>query len=319
MRSELTTPRWWIDQIPDLSGKTVLITGANTGIGRATATALARRGASVVLACRDQTRAEAAAAAITAAAPTGTVSVLHVDLASLASVSAAAEALARRHDHLDVLINNAGVMTLVGPPRRTADDFEQHIGINHLGHFALTGRLMPLLLAAPSARVVWVSSLSQRRGSIDFDDLQWRTRRYRAFQAYSDSKLANLLTMHRMQQQLEAAQAPVISVAAHPGGARTDITRDGPLWMRLLARPETQWCTTWLTHDIASAALPTVRAAADPDVRGGDVYGPDGWQGLTGHPVRVDLGPRARDEALQQALWARSQELTDVTYQMARA
>ncbi|MGN9810147.1 oxidoreductase [Micromonospora sp. BQ11] len=316
MRSDLTTLSWGIDQIPDLSGKTVLITGANTGIGHATATALAHRGASVVLACRDQVRAEAAVAAITAAAPAGTVSVLTVDLASLASVSAAADAVARHHDRLDVLINNAGVMTLVGPPRRTADDFEQHIGINHLGHFALTGHLMPLLLAAPSARVVWVSSLSQRKGSIDFDDLHWRTRRYRAFQAYSDSKLANLLTMYHMQGQLDAAHAPMMSVAAHPGGARTDITRDGPRWMRLLARPETQWCTNWLTHDIPSAALPAVRAATDPEVRGGDVYGPAGWQGLTGRPVRVDLGPRARDEELQRTLWSRSQELTGVTYRM---
>ncbi|RKN50627.1 oxidoreductase [Micromonospora endolithica] len=318
MRSDLTTLSWGIDEVPDLSGKTILITGANTGIGRATATVLARRGASVVLACRDQAKAEAAAAAIDATAPAGSVSVLTVDLASLASVSSAADALLRRHDRLDVLINNAGVMTLVGPPRQTADDFEQHIGINHLGHFALTGRLLPLLLAAPAARVVWVSSLSQRKGAIDFDDLHWRARRYRAFQAYSDSKLANMLTMYQMQHQLDAANASVMSVAAHPGGARTDITRDGPLWMRLLARPETQWCTNWLTHDIASAALPTVRAAVDPDVRGGDVYGPAGWQGLTGPPIRVDLGSRARDETLQRTLWNRSQELTDVTYRLVR-
>ncbi|SCL29387.1 NAD(P)-dependent dehydrogenase, short-chain alcohol dehydrogenase family [Micromonospora nigra] len=316
MRPDPTTPPWTIDDVPDLDGRTVLVTGANTGIGRATALALAARGAHVVLACRDAGRADAARVAIGAAAPRGTVTTLPLDLASLDSVRRAAGQFRARHDRLDVLVNNAGVMTLTGGVRWTRDGFEQHLGINHLGHFALTGLLLEPLLAAPAGRVVQVSSLSQAGARIDRADPHWRTRRYRPFRAYGASKLANLLAAYRLHELLAAGGARAVALAAHPGACRTEISRDGPPWLRLLELPGLRWCTSWLTHEVAAAALPTVRAATDPAARGGDVYGPDGWRGLTGRPVRVDPGAGARDEAARRWLWEMSEEATGVTYRV---
>lgn len=305
---------WSGEAIPDLSDRTVLITGASNGIGRATALAIAQRGAHVVLACRDEARADATAALIRALHPAAAVEKLIVDLASIDSIHRAADRFYETHRRLDILVNNAGVMVLTGPPRYTTDGFEQHLGVNHLGHFALTGRLLAALLRSPSARIVWVSSLSYQQGTLNLDDLHWRRRRYRPFRAYGDSKLATLMAVFELQRQLTAAGAPAIAVAAHPGGARTDLMLGGPAWMRLLAKPQFHWCTNWMTQDVAAAALPTLRAATDPAVRGGDFYGPDGWRGLTGNPVRIRPAEHALDGDVHRALWDRSQELTGVTF-----
>ncbi|HTJ34670.1 MAG TPA: oxidoreductase [Dactylosporangium sp.] len=295
---------WTIDQIGDQTGRVALITGANTGVGYQTALALARRGARVVLACRDEQRGRAAAARIGAGAE-----VRRLDLASLASI----RAFELGHDRLDLLVNNAGVM--IPPYGLTGDGFETQIGVNHLGHFALTGLLLDRLLATPGSRVVTVSSNAHKRGVIDLDDLHFARRRYVPMTGYAQSKLANLLFTHALQRRLEAAGAGTLSVAAHPGAARTELMRHGPVHFRLVVSRRTRWLFSWLIQDEEPAAYPTLRAATDPGATGAAYYGPDGWGEFTGrHPVLVGTAPAVADTALQDRLWAHSQRLTGVSY-----
>lgn len=293
--------RWTTADMPDQTGRVAVVTGANTGVGLATARALAKAGATVVLACRDQARADAAAA------ETGGEPVL-LDLGSLASVRAGAERVIAQHQRVDLLINNAGVM--MTPRGRTQDGFELQIGINHLGHFALTGLLLPAMLAVPGSRIVTVSSNAHRVGEINFDDLNSRDR-YRPVAAYAQSKLANLLFAYELQRRLAAAKALPISVAVHPGSARTELARDTARIMRWgLSSP----LMSWMVQDSDQAALPSLRAATDPAVRGGDYYGPDGWNGFKGHPVRTASAPRSHDAAAARRLWEKSERLTGVAY-----
>ncbi|MFC0436332.1 oxidoreductase [Kutzneria buriramensis] len=293
--------RWTTADMPDQSGRVAVVTGANTGVGLATARALAKAGATVVLACRDRDRADAAAA------DTGGEPVL-VDLGSLDSVRAGAEQIVAAHPRVDLLINNAGVM--MTPRGRTQDGFELQIGINHLGHFALTGLLLPAMLGAPGSRVVTVSSNAHRAGEINFDDLNSRDR-YRPMAAYAQSKLANLLFAYELQRRLAAAKAMTISVAVHPGSARTELARDTPRAVRtVMASP----LMSWMVQESDQAALPTLRAATDPAVRGGDYYGPDGWNGFKGHPVRTASALRSHDAAVARRLWEKSERLTEVAY-----
>ena len=293
--------RWTTADMPDQTGRVAVVTGANTGVGLATARALAKAGATVVLACRDQARADAAAS------ETGGEPVL-IDLGSLASVRAGAERIIAAHQRVDLLVNNAGVM--MTPRGRTQDGFELQIGINHLGHFALTGLLLPAMLPVPGSRVVTVSSNAHRAGVINFDDLNSRDR-YRPIAAYAQSKLANLLFAYELQRRLAAAKARPISVAVHPGSARTDLARDSPRAVRwALASP----LMSWMVQDSDQAALPSLRAATDPAVRGGDYYGPDGWNGFKGHPVRTASAPRSHDAVAARRLWEKSERLTSVVY-----
>jgi NAD(P)-dependent dehydrogenase (short-subunit alcohol dehydrogenase family) len=303
--------RWTASQIPDQRDKTILVTGANTGIGFETARALAGRGAAVVLACRDAGKAEAAAARITEAAPGASVATVRLDLASLESVRQAAGEILARFPRLDVLVNNAGLM--MPPAGRTADGFELQIGINHLGPFALTGLLLPRLLATPGSRIVTVSSSAHRQGRMDLDDLHFDRRRYQPSAAYGQSKLANLLFTYQLQRDLAAAGAATIAVAVEPGFVRTDLPRSiaGP------TRPAVIAVTRLIGQpDAAAGALATLRAATDPGVGGGDYYGPDGWLlRASGHPVRIESSARSRDAQVQQQLWAESERLTGVTYE----
>jgi len=293
--------KWTTADLPDQTGRVAVVTGANTGVGLATARALVKAGATVVLACRDQDRADAAAAEV------GGEPVL-LDLGSLASVRAGAERIATAHPRIDLLINNAGVM--MTPRGRTQDGFELQIGINHLGHFALTGLLLPAMLDVTGSRIVTVSSNAHRTGEINFEDLNSRDR-YRPIAAYAQSKLANLLFAYELQRRLAAAKARPISVAVHPGSARTDLARDSPRVVRwLLGSP----LMSWMVQDSEQAALPTLRAATDPAVRGGDYYGPDGWNGFKGHPVRTASAPRSLDAVAARRLWEKSERLTSVVY-----
>jgi NAD(P)-dependent dehydrogenase (short-subunit alcohol dehydrogenase family) len=301
--------RWTWSDVPDQRGRTAVVTGSNSGIGYEAALELARHGAAVVLACRDLERAEGAAAGIRAAAPGATVSTLHLDLASLASVRRAAEQLCGAYDRLDLLVNNAGLM--FPPYARTEDGFELQFGTNHLGHFALTGLVLDRLLAAPGSRVVTVSSTGHRAGAIDFDDLQFERRRYLRLTAYGQSKLANLLFTYELQRRLEAARAATIALAAHPGAASTRLTRFLPGWMRTLGNGFGQ--------DARMGALPTLRAAVDPAARGGEYYGPGGWMEMRGFPRRVESSGRSHDAGAQRRLWERSEELTGVRYPLAVA
>jgi NAD(P)-dependent dehydrogenase (short-subunit alcohol dehydrogenase family) len=264
---------------------------------------LAGHGATVVLGCRDAS----------AAARIGG-DVLRLDLASLASIRAAANEFHERYDRLDLLINNAGLM--IPPYGLTTDGFELQFGVNHLGHFALTGLLLDLLTATPRSRIVTVSSNGHRRAGIDFDNLQ-SEHGYDAMTAYARSKLANLLFTYELQRRL--AETGTIAVAAHPGAARTGLMRHSPLLFRFVVSRRTKWVFSWLIQDERDGALPSLRAATDPAVRGGEYYGPDGWKEFTGQPVRVRSSAASHDPATQARLWAVSERLTGVTYHLDRS
>jgi len=301
--------RWTTADIADQHGRTVLVTGANAGIGLETAAALAAHGATVVLACRDPAKAETAAARIRAAVPGAAIETLRLNLASLASARLAAEQFRSRHRRLDLLINNAGVIHPA--PALTEDGFELHLGINHLGHFALTGLLLDQLLAVPGSRIVTVSANGHRRGDIRPDDLMlWRG--YVA--AYGRSKLANLMFTYELQRRLASAGTQTIAVAAHPGNAQTTVGRDLPDWLRAVLSPRLRPFNSWLVQDAQMGALPTLRAATDPAVSGGDYYGPAGLGEFTGHPVRVTSNARSHDAGTQRLLWEASERLTKVSY-----
>jgi NAD(P)-dependent dehydrogenase (short-subunit alcohol dehydrogenase family) len=311
---DATNKRWTVADIPDQQGKTALVTGANTGIGLETAKVLAARRATVVLGCRDLAKAEAAASQLSSATPQARVETLHLDLASLASVRQAAEQFRASYHHLNLLINNAGV---IHPAyAQTEDGFELHFGTNHLGHFALTGLLLDRLLAAPGSRIVTVSSSGHRRGDIHLDDLTLQ-HGYGLNAAYGQSKLANLMFTYELQRQLAAIGASTIAVAAHPGNAYTEAGRHMPGWVRAVLSPRLRMLNSWLLQSARMGALPTLRAAVDPLVSGGTYYGPAGLGEFTGHPTRVESSARSHDVDLQRRLWDESERLTGVYYQLA--
>ena len=305
--------RWVEQNIPPQTGKTALITGANSGLGFEAAKVLAGKGAHTVMAVRDTAKGEKAAADVRAAVPNADLEVMALDLASLASIRAFA--FMSGHNRLDLLINNAGVMTI--PYRTTADGFEMQFGTNHLGHFALTGLLLPLLLHTPDARVVTVGSGLHVLGKIDFANLNGE-RSYSKWGAYGQSKLANLLFAYELQRKLAAAGSEVISVAAHPGYAATNLQAVGPemegskLWARIMPA-----ANRVLGQSAAMGALPEVYAATSPAVRGGDYVGPDGFLGQQGFPKKVTSNGRSHDQAVAARLWAVSEELTGVRYAFA--
>lgn len=301
--------KWTEKDVPDQGGRTAIVTGSNTGLGYDTARVLAARGATVVMAVRDTDKGEAAASRIRSGAARADVRVHKLDLGSLASVRSAADELGAAYPKVDLLINNAGVM--YPPKQTTADGFELQFGTNHLGHFALTGLLLKNLLAVQGSRVVVVASIAHNiRAKIDFDDLQWERRRYERVAAYGQSKLANLMFTYELQRRLVAAKAETIAVAAHPGVAATELTRHVPG----AGLPGVSWLSGRLLNTSELGALPTLRAATDPAVRGGQYWGPDGFRELRGYPVLVTSSEQSHDQAIQQRLWAVSEELTGVTY-----
>jgi protochlorophyllide reductase len=310
--------RWSVSDAPPLSSRTVLVTGATSGLGLASACGLASRGARVLVAGRDETRtAEAVRQAQAAAALGGSAEPLALDLASLASISAAAQDVAQRTEALDVLMNNAGIMA--PPYGRTQDGFETQIGTNHLGHFALTAGLLPLLQQAPAPRVVTVSSAAHRMGQLDPDDLQWERRRYQAWPAYGASKLANLLFTSEMQRRADAAGSPLLAVAAHPGWSATNLQLAGPrIAHNPIGRAATRLANAVVGQSAADGALPQLYAATMPDVRGDEYLGPDGFAESRGGPTRVGRSGAARDADLARRLWERSEELTATTLSLGR-
>jgi NAD(P)-dependent dehydrogenase (short-subunit alcohol dehydrogenase family) len=298
---------WTTDDIPDQSGRRAVVTGANSGLGFAVARELARAGAAVVLACRDRARGEAAVASIRGELPHAAVELELLDLADLASVRAFA---ARLPDGpIDLLVNNAGVMA---PPRQlTVDGFELQFQTNHLGHFALTALVLERLLAAPSARVVSVSSLLHRSGEIAFDNLQGE-HNYNPWRAYSQSKLANLLFAFELERRSEAAGLKLASMAAHPGWAATNLQSNGP--RRPLARVALGVGSLLLAQSAEGGALPILCAATAPDLPGGIYLGPDGPGGRRGYPCLVAPCAAALDVAAAARLWEVSEALSGVTY-----
>ncbi|GGH36247.1 SDR family NAD(P)-dependent oxidoreductase [Microbacterium album] len=297
---------WTEQDIPDQHGRVAIVTGGNAGLGFHAARMLAERGATVVLAVRDPRKGEAAAALIS-----GDVSVQALDLTSLDSIRSAAEELRSTHSRIDLLINNAGVMYT--PRRTTEDGFELQFGTNHLGHFALTGLLLDRMLPVPGSRIVTVSSTGHRiRAAIHFDDLNWE-RSYSRVAAYGQAKLANLMFTYELQRRL-APLGTTIAVAAHPGISNTELLRHTPSVVR---RPVT-WLAPLLTQAPEKGALPTVRAAADPSVLGGQYYGPGNRSETRGYPRVVASSPESYDLATQRRLWSASEELTGVTFPFDR-
>ena len=306
-RDRSTAGRWTEADVPDQSGRTAVITGGNSGIGFEAARVLATRGARLILGCRDRGKAHDAVTRIRAAATGADVRVVPLDLASLESVRAAAGQIRSTCERIDLVVNNAGVM--MPPYGRTTDGFELQFGINHLGHFALTGLLIDRLAALPGARVVTVSSNNHRDSRINFDDLQ-SERGYRRMAGYGQSKLANLMFTYELQRRLHAAGSPAIAAAAHPGLTRTDLARYlSPVMTALYVLVERP-----LAQRAAIGALGTLRAATDPAVRGGDYYGPGRWRGERGYPVWVSSSERSHDEGAQRRLWQESERLTGVGY-----
>jgi NAD(P)-dependent dehydrogenase (short-subunit alcohol dehydrogenase family) len=297
--------KWTTADIPDQTGRTAVITGANTGLGYETAAALAAKGAHVVLAVRNLEKGKAAADLIAQATPGASVAVQQLDLTSLESIRAAADQLRASHESIDLLINNAGVM--MTPKSTTRDGFELQFGTNHLGHFAFTGLLIDRVLAVPGSRVVTVSSTGHRfaRG-IRFDDLQWE-HDYSRVGAYGQAKLANLMFTYELQRRLIGTKT--IAAAAHPGGSNTELMRNLPAAIRGVGI-----VLTPLFQGPDMGALPTLRAATDPGVLGGQYFGPDGFGEQRGYPKIVGSTAASHDTAAQRRLWAVSEELTGVTF-----
>ena len=314
MSSNAETRKWEEADVPDQNGRVAVVTGANTGIGYQTAAVLAYRGAHVVLAVRNLEKGNAALSRIVAASSGADVTLQALDLTSLDAVHTAADALRSAYPRIDLLINNAGVM--LTPKQVTKDGFELQFGTNHLGHFALTGLLLDHLLPVRGSRVVTVSSMGHRlRAAIHFDDLQWE-RSYNRGAAYGQSKLANLLFTYELQRRLSASPGTdksaksTIAVAAHPGSSHTELTRNLPR----IIKPVADVFGPVLFQSAAMGALPTLRAATDPAVQGGQYYGPSGFGEQRGHPKLVNSSAQSHDEDLQRRLWTVSEELTGVTF-----
>ncbi len=297
----MSSADWDTSNIPPQHDRVAIVTGASSGIGLAAAEALAAKGASVVLASRDTRKGERALAQLQHSLPEADAVFAQLDLADLASVRRFSEQFLAENQRLDMLINNAGIMMC--PYAQTRDGFEIQFGTNHLGHFALTCLLLPLLRQTAGSRVVVVSSLAHRGGKLDFDDLDWRKREYSTTQAYCDSKLANLLFAQELARRLGDSGSNPLVTAAHPGWTRTELQRH--VWKyRVLG--------LFMGQGTDRGALPTLRAAIDANAAPGDYYGPGGKQEMRGAPVRVACSDTARDPALAARLWQVSRELTGI-------
>ncbi|HMD45529.1 MAG TPA: oxidoreductase [Acidimicrobiales bacterium] len=302
---------WGAEDIGDLTGRTALVTGANSGLGLETAAVLAAHGAFTVLGCRNPDAARRAAERIMGEHRSADVATLELDLASLASVREAAGRFGQRHDRLDILVNNAGVMA--SPRRVTEDGFELQLGTNHLGHFALTGLLCDLLLVTQGSRVVTVSSVVHRIGRLDPDHVGPEGH-YGRWSAYGRSKLANLLFTLELARRLAEAGAPTIAVGAHPGWAATNLVANGPAMGAPTAVRRASRLISHLGQSAAAGALPTLYAATAPDVANGDYFGPGGFAEQFGAPVRVRPSARARRPADARRLFDVSAEMTGVSF-----
>ncbi len=295
--------RWTSQNIDNQTGRVAIVTGSNSGIGYEAAQELARAGATVIVAVRDRSRGEEAAGRIRDAASEANVEVMTLDLADLGSIQAFAAAFKEKHDALDLLVNNAGVM--MPPKSQTADGFELQFGTNHIGHFALTGLLLDRLLQTEGSRVVNVASMAHNWGSIDFEDLQWERKRYKKAKSYGQSKLANLLFTYELQRRLDAAGAKIKAVAAHPGWTATNLQRSSGVFRAM---------NPLFAMKAWQGALPTLYAATAGDVRGGDYFGPGGFMEMRGYPKRVKSNAASRDQAVATRLWDVSEELSGVRF-----
>jgi NAD(P)-dependent dehydrogenase (short-subunit alcohol dehydrogenase family) len=302
--------RWKADQIPELSGKVIIVTGANTGIGFQSALEFARKGAETILACRNEKKGLRAVSNIKKRLPGARVRFLQLDLSSLRSIHLFAEIFKKEYSRLDVLLNNAGIIWF--PYRTTEDGFESQMGVNHLGHFALTGLLLGLIKKTDGARVVLVSSIGHRMGRMDFDNFLYQGGKgYSRSGAYGRSKLANLLYTHELNRRFRKANMHAMAVAAHPGFSYTDFGRRSLLKsLKFIFYP----IILLVTQSSSMGALPSLRAAVDPEVNGTDYFGPAGIGERKGYPVKVESNEASHNEEDARKLWEISEELTGVRY-----
>ncbi|MHA2291149.1 MAG: oxidoreductase [Candidatus Hodarchaeales archaeon] len=297
---------WTTDKIPDLTGKRIIVTGANSGIGFEAAKEFARKGAETILACRNVDKAEKASDRIKKRNPDAKTVIMQLDLSSLKSIMKFVEGFKKNYFSLDVLLNNAGIMFV--PYRTTNEGFESQVGINHLGHFALTGLLFNLLARTPGARVVNVSSNGHKMGKIDFDNYIYKNGKgYSRLGAYGRSKLSNLLFTYELNRRFKTANIDAIAVAAHPGLSNTNLIRQ---WYVKVLKP-IMFLTTQSAH---MGALPLIRAATDPDVKGSEYYGPRGRGEQRGHPIRVESNGASHNKEDAINLWHLSEKLTGVSF-----
>ena len=302
---------WTVENIPDLAGKVIIVTGANSGIGLESAREFARKGAEVILACRSMDKAEVALVDIKAEIPDAKVKIIKLDLSSLKSVHQFAETFRTKYQRLDVLLNNAGIMWV--PYGKTKDGFERQLGTNHFGHFALTGLLLDTILSTPHARVVNVSSVGHRQGVMDFNNLMFDDGEdYSGHKAYSRSKLANLLFTYELQRRFEVAGANAVAVAAHPGGSNTNLANhlSGAWYWKPL-----NVLMGLVAQSASIGALPSLRASIDSQVRGGQYYGPSGFMESRGYPIVVQSSEASYNRSDALRLWDISEKLTQVSYQ----
>ena len=301
----MSQDKWDASKITEQNGRVIIVTGSTSGIGKEAARVLAKKNGTVILAVRNVEKGEGVAAEIRQEYPTADVAVRELDLSSLESVSAFAKGINRDYDRLDVLINNAGIMMC--PYSTTQDGFEIQMGTNHLGHFALTGRLMPLLEKTEGSRIVALSSGAHAMGNIDLTDLNWEKRNYNTQRAYGDSKLANLYFAYELARRLQSNGSNPRVTAAHPGWTATDLQRHSGL-MRFM--------NLFFAQSVEMGALPTLRAAFDEEAGQGDFYGPEGMFHMRGYPVAQDSSELSRDLEIAKRLWDVSEELTNVKFDL---
>ncbi|MCF8403910.1 MAG: SDR family NAD(P)-dependent oxidoreductase [Bacteroidales bacterium] len=300
--------KWTPDNIPDLKGKVIVVTGGNSGLGYESVKAFAEKGAEVILASRDVEKGEAAKAQI--GQTNGKIVVMQLDLMDLASIKSFASKFKEHYNILDVLLNNAGIMTT--PYFLTKDGFEGQMGTNHLGHFALTALVFDLIKKTPKSRIVNVSSSAHKQGRMDFDNLLFdHEKDYSPLKSYGRSKLSNLLFTYELQRRLETNNIDAISVAAHPGVAQTNLARyiDGKLWFKLITP-----IFKMISQDQAHGALPQIRGAVDPEVKGGEYYGPH--KGMKGFPVVTESNEASHNKADAKKLWEVSEKLTGINFKI---
>jgi NAD(P)-dependent dehydrogenase (short-subunit alcohol dehydrogenase family) len=296
---------WTIKDIPDLSGKVYIVTGANVGLGFESSIALAKKGTTVIMACRNMEKGKKALTDIKREVPNAKIELMQLDLASLKSVHAFSEEFRQNYDRLDVLMNNAGVMAC--PYGKTEDGFEKQFGTNHLGHFALTGLLIDFIIKTTGSRVVNTSSMGHTIGRMDWDNIMYENGGYRASWAYGRSKLANLLFTYELDRRLKQSGHHCGALAAHPGSSETDLARhvEGQLFFRLIS-------LLFRSQSAAQGALPQLRAAVDPKAKSGEYYGPH--KGGRGYPIKVESNGRSYNKKDARKLWEMSEKLTNVTF-----
>lgn len=302
--------QWTAADMPNLTGKVIIVTGGNSGIGFEAAKEFARKGATTILACRSMDKAQVALDQILAEIPNAQAEIMSLDLANLTSVRQFAADFQAKHGKLDILVNNAGIMMV--PYGTTEDGFERQFGTNHLGHFALTGLLFDLLVKTPGSRVVNISSGAHQFGKMDFDNLMYEGgNEYSPMAAYGRSKLANLLFTYELQRRFNQLDSQALALAAHPGMSQSNLTAHmADRWYYKLLMP----LMPLMLQSAAMGALPTIRAAVDPNVTGGQYYGPDHPKERSGYPVIVESNEDSHNEADARQLWQVSEQLTGVQF-----